>query len=376
MPCGYGPRHQSYRVLEVLTRLYDVTLLVINEKNDVNDVELAFDTLQQQMPRLSTISIWRTAQYLREDVGKYRLRQLVNRFDLMLLDHASMAEYLHPGYRGIVIYHSHKDEKNDDAVISKQGRQWLSRLRLSPPRFDPEVFLLQRADIVLCEGEYEENPYSPLTRQSPTNIPFAFNERLLQDFGRLSPKPDQLKLLFVSDSSHDVIRKPLERFLTLHWTAIRRCFPSLILEIALPSDHTIDPALTRAERNIKLVSFNGSWKRWSEQTCLFVNPVRHPTGISQTLNAMAAGFPVLAPTILKRSLPPEMPLLAMDSVDDAVENIARASVDRLLWQRSITARADLQESCSINRLGSVLFDSLEQATSNRRVPRTTNGFQD
>lgn len=365
IPCGFGPRHQSFRVLDTLTRFYDVTLLVINQEMELGDLEATFSILQHRMPGLSTISVWRSAPAFKGDVGTGRVHQVANRFELMLLDQPSLAEYLPPTYRGLVIYHCHQDEKEDRLEKSQRSAEWLARLRMLP-QFDPVTLLLQRADIVLCEGQSENTALMPLTRSTPTLIPFAFDETLLQYKERVPHRADKLRLLFVADTTHEVVIKPLERFLSFQWSAIRRRFPSLEFEIALPSTDCLDPALISPDRNIRVKPFHGSWLGWLGQTCLFINPVVHPASMSQTMNAMAMGFPVLAPSPVRDQLPAELPILTMDTVDEAISQVARTGVDRLLWQRCAASRSRLEEACSFRRLADLIATSIVTAYHARR----------
>ena len=343
---------------------------MINNEMELGDLESNFSILQQLMPGLSTISVWRTAMVFKGKAGTRKVHQVVNRFKVLLLDQPSLAEYLPPAFRGLVIYHCHQDEKEDHLKNSHDKTQWLARLRMFPQP-DPETCLLQRADIVLCEGESDESNLTQLTRARPTKIPFAFDESLLRLSGQTSHRLDRMRLIYVADTSNDVVLKPLERFLTLHWTAIRRLFPSLIFEVSLPSTDCLDQALISPGRNVHATPFNGRWLDLLGQSCLFVNPVAHPASMSQMLNAMAMGFPAMGPSSVRRQLPARLPFLTMDTVDEAVSQIGRACMDQLLWKRCANARITLEETCSISRLTYLLVTALTEATQVRRAPDST-----
>ncbi|MDB9917854.1 glycosyltransferase family 4 protein [Pseudomonadales bacterium] len=320
-PAQSGGKLKSLKLLEHLASRFDVTLCCPLKLDDAKHLK----AFQREMPHVECITdpvkvrrsainllrsyatsvplnVLRTHSPLLEDA----VAQMADEFDVIMLDHYEVAQYVPESYVGKVIYHGHnayfqlweRYSKTSNNPFYKIATK-LEALRVKS--YETEV--ARRADLVFAApGDIDALRRAGVRRQN-----YAETYHLGDDSQLSLPDPNwyqtDLKLVYVGFLGWEANTRGLLWFIKNVWPQLAKKHPELKFEVVGKNpDERLQKAVEN-EPNIKLLGYVDDLETIYQTAHVCVAPLTFGSGMKvKVLNAMARGIPVVTTPVGAESI--------------------------------------------------------------------------
>ena len=234
---------------------------------------------------------------------------------------------------------------------------------------DEELALIRDADVTLVVSDIERDLLHELAPRAEVIVLSNIHQQL--PAGR--PFADRSGLLFVGGFRHppnvDAVRWYAREILPL----VRQRLPGVRTTIVGADPPAAIRAL--AAGDLAVAGFVPDLTPLLESSRLSISPLRYGAGVKGKVNqAMSAGLPVVAttPSIEGMHVEPGRDVLVGDDPQAFADAIARAYVDRALWEKlAANGRANVDKYFSRPAAKAAIGELLRRADAKRRRARTT-----
>ncbi|WP_416768589.1 glycosyltransferase [Sulfurimonas sp. ST-25] len=378
-PPNSGGTIKSYKLIKYLSREYDTSAVILLKNNDEEhvddfrkDVRLSSCHTMEIDKKRNTLNYLKSL-FLRVPLNIYRNRstemmekvqKIINDFDVIIVDHYLMFQYIPDYVASRVILHQHNAEYvmwERFAELSENSMK--SRLLFMEARRIKkyEVNICKKADAILAAPNdidilsklgIDRNKfyitYHLGNEESVGEIPYDFYER-------------EDSLLYVGTLSWEANIEGLVWFIENTWDTLKARIPDLKLYIVGKNP---DERISNAANSRDGIVFTGFVKDLTDyySKCkIFIAPLRFGSGMKvKVVSAMGQGLPVVTTTVGAEGLDVEhMKHLAIcDTADQMVDSIITLLTDaRISTKMSKLAKEQIDGKYNWN----VVYSNLKHA---------------
>lgn len=382
---------KSYHLLQHAAQHYELTLACLL-KGDDDAVEL-----QQHMPELKMlcsekVDIPRTGlNFIRSVLHRmpltiYRNRdrnferhisRIIEQFDVVLVDHYVMFQYIPHHYRGRVVLHQHNAEYLIWQRMAEQVSGWIKRqiIAFEAKRIAQyEGDICAKADAVLAAPD-DQQELAKLVHHTP--IDFYLTYHLADESNLYKPKLDfeltEQQLLFVGTLSWQANWDGLLWFIEHSWPLIKAAKPETGFTIVGGYNDEQQQQIAELDPSIVLAGFVPDLEVCFTAHRVFIAPLTFGSGIKvKVVNSMYRGLPVVTTSIGAESLAVKHGehLLIADDAAAFAQQVMLLFEDEALWQR---LSDNSRQLCHQNYTWQRVYQYFDAAINDEQVRESVDG---
>lgn len=269
---------------------------------------------------------------------KKKIEALPSRFDITLLDHYEVFQYIPSSHRGLVAYHGHNAYfKIWERYAKAAGNLLFKPVALAESyrvrRYEKKV--CDRSDLIFAAPDDLKaliNLGIESTKLRPT---FHLGDDRQQDLPAMSWSKTEESLVYVGFLGWEANLTGLLWFIDNVWCLLEVKHPNLTLKIVgkNPGEKLI--SATKKYPNITLTGYVEDLETVYPKSRVSIAPLTFGSGMKvKVLSAMARGIPVVTTSIGAESIDVThgQELMIADTPSDMANHISELLIDRTLWQ--------------------------------------------
>lgn len=297
---------------------------------------------------------------------KRKVKEVINSYDIVFIDHYLMFQYVPKNFTGKVILHQHNAEYILWKRMAEIEKNWFKKAIIYIESYRIKKYekkICKKADVILASPN--DIQHLSLLGINPKKFVTTYH---LGNTELLNAPPLQFQnttksLLYVGTLSWEPNVDGLIWFLNRIWENIKKKNPELILYIIGKNpDHRLIN-LVKEDKSIHLVGFisEAELEKYYSTCRVFIAPLRFGSGIKvKVVNALYRGIPTVTTSVGAEGLEVlnERDIMIADNENDFAESIDRLLNDEKLWTLiSINSRMLMKKKYTWEEV----FKNLEKA---------------
>jgi glycosyltransferase involved in cell wall biosynthesis len=347
---------KSWKIVEFLSKNYKLGLACFLKGEDRNYLDNfkakvnLYDFFFEDLDRKRNVSNFVKSLLKGIPLNVYRnyslsfKREVIKRkdnYDLILVDHYVMFQYVPQDFKGRVILHEHNAEYVIWERLSK-NKDYPFYIRLAA-RVESERIknyekrICNLSDKVLCVGPNDiENLAKLNIDRNKFELIMSVGDDELLNLPDLKFEKTEKALLFIGTLTWEANIDGLCWFINNCWKQLKVEFPNLKFYIVgkNPNERLIN--LVKNERDIVLTGFVKNLDEYYSKSRVFISPLRFGSGVEiKNINAMYRGIPIVTTSVGAEGLEvKDMIHMAInDSVDGFIEKIKILLTRKDVWYK-------------------------------------------
>jgi glycosyltransferase involved in cell wall biosynthesis len=353
-PPESGGTIKSFYLISYLAKKYKLTVATLIKSGNSSHVRefeqniLLDDFLATSIdiPRTGVnflISIWKNKplnvyrNY--SDVFSKKLLKIIDKYDIVLVDHDVMFQYLPATYQGKIILHQHNAEYLiwERYAEIEQNKIKKMLLNFEAQRLKAyEKDICERSDAILASPNDIELLSKFKIDRNKFYITYHLGNENYHDLPALEYAATENSLMYIGTLSWEANIQGLVWFINSGWNKIKEKIPDLRLYIIgkNPDARIINAA--KLKDGIILTGFVEDLELYFKKSKIFIAPLQFGSGMKvKVLSAMDRGIPTVTTSVGAEGIDAvDMLHLAIsDNIDEMIDKILILINDENIWQK-------------------------------------------
>jgi glycosyltransferase involved in cell wall biosynthesis len=380
---------KSWNMLKFFTKHYDVSLVspikygISELENFDNNIDLnAFYTDAVEVPRtglnlaksyLKCIPLNVYRSYSKE--LKRRVEEIIDEFDVIVLDHYESFQYLPNNFKGKVVLHTHNATYLMWQRYAQSGENFAFRTAcaMEASRVKKyEAKAVARADQVFASPNDIDNLVAIGGLRAKFRETFHLGDDSQLALPELEFAQTGETLLYVGTLSWEANVDGLLWFMDKVWPAVKGRFPNIRFKIAGGNPDPRIVEMARGLDGVELLGFVDDLEPLFQEARLFMSPLLFGSGIKvKVLNAMCRGIPTITTPVGAEGLDvvDGEHLSISETPEQMIEAICNLMVDQAKWEKlRDQSRALVEARYTWSRVLGYMMDEMDSLIAEELAP--------
>jgi len=364
-PPNAGGTIKSYKLTSYLASHYELTIGTLLKNNDINETKNFLSSIQSCELISNLVDIPRTGLNFLRSIFKnvplniYRnyneefykkIAKIINSFDVVIVDHYVMYQYIPQSFKKKKILHQHNAEFIMWNRYAELEQNLVKKMLL---KF--EAFRIKRYENKICINSdiilAAPNDIDILTKLGVSEKKFYLTYHLNNDdysqFPNLNFEKAENALMYVGTLSWEANIDGLVWFIENHWNLLKKEIPDLIFYIIGKNPDIKIINAIKDKEGIECTGFVDDLEEYFVKAKVFIAPLRFGSGMKvKVISAMSRGIPTVTTTVGIEGISAEhrKHFMLSNTDDEIVNNIIELIKDKDLWSDiSFESRKLIQE---------------------------------
>ncbi len=280
---------------------------------------------------------------------KQRVRNCIDKYDAVFIDHYLMFQYIPKGFKGKIILHQHNAEYVMWQRLAVNELNWLKKIMITMEYRRIRTYEKQmciEADAILALPNDTEKLVGLGIESKKFYQTYHPGDTYLFEAPPMSFRQTKKSLLYIGTLTWEANVDGLIWFLEKIWPDIKSANPEIRLSIVGKNPNKRLIELTKDDPSIVLVGFAEDLEKYYSSSRVFIAPLRFGSGIKvKVVNALCRGIPTVTTSIGVEGLDlkHEKEVMVADNPFDFAECVNRLMRDEKLWQRIANKSRELMK---------------------------------